>query len=38
MARYREKRNSGKKYFSKTAGNTQSINTQRSPMRGGFRI
>lgn len=27
-----------KKYFSRTAGNTQSLNLRATPMRGGFRI
>jgi len=36
--RRRESGKSRKRYFGKTAGSTNSLNTQRSPMRGGFRI
>lgn len=38
MRRQAERRRSGKKYFSKTAGSTHSLNLQKTPMRGGFRI
>jgi len=38
MRRYKANKRRDKKYFSRTAGSTQKINLQSSPMRGGFRL
>jgi len=38
MRRRQANRRKDGKYFSRTAGNTQKINLQSSPMRGGFRL
>lgn len=36
--RSKVRKNADKKVFSKTAGNTKSMNLRANPMRGGFRL